>query len=202
MKLQEIINKNITLLFSEPLNHLLISPTELINLFKIGDEKLDRHTLIEAPGLKVLVFPNRQKEIAFESNRLLISDKTKEDVSQSEIFDYLEKIVEKNRMVDKNKISAYGFNFDVIALSEKGKLEDFINPEIIGVFSKIKSAGIKFFFEKESSLQDFQITPTPLENQFLIRANFHYAGVLEEKEKIKEKFLKDFNELFKLIENL
>lgn len=52
MKPQEIINKNITILFSEPLNHLLISPTELINSFKIGDEKLDRHTFIEAPVLK------------------------------------------------------------------------------------------------------------------------------------------------------
>jgi len=202
MKPQEIINKNITILFSEPLNHLLISPTELINLFKIGDEKLDRHTFIEAPGLKVLVFPNRQKEIIFESNRLLINDKTKEEVSKSEIFDYLEKIIEKNRMVDKNKISAYGFNFDVIASSEKGKLKDFINPEITGVFSKVKSIGIKLFFEKESLLQNFQITPTLLENQFLIQVNFHYPGVLEEKEKIREKFLDDFNKLIKLVENL
>ena len=81
-------------------------------------------------------------------------------------------------------------------------MKDFINPEITGVFSKVKSIGIKLFFEKESLLQNFQITPTLLENQFLIQVNFHYPGVLEEKEKIREKFLDDFNKLIKLVENL
>lgn len=201
MKFQEILNKNITILFSEPLNYLLISPTDLINLFKTGDEKLDRHTFIEAPGLKVLVFPNRQKEIVFEANRLLINDKTREDPTKSEIFDYLEKIIEKNKMIDKNKISAYGFNFDVIVSSEK-RLKDFINPEIMGVFNNIKSVGIQLSFGKESLIQNFQIIPTPVENQFIICVNFNYSGILEEKEKIKEKFVKNFEKLIELIEKL
>lgn len=202
MKVNEIVNKNITILFSEAINHLLISPTDLIRLFKTGNEKLDLHTFIEAPGFKVLVFPNREKEIIFEANRILINDKTKEEPAKSEIFDYLENIIEKNKTIDKDKILAYGFNFDVIALSEKRKSKDFLNPGVINLFDNVKSTSFRLFFEKDSLLQDFQVSPTAIESQFLIHANTHHSGGLEKKEKMRKKFLEDFNKVIKLIEKL
>ena len=202
MEYKEILNTNITLLFSEPLNHLLITFKDLVDLFKIGDEKLDQHSFIEAPGLKVLIFPNRQKELIFEANRILINDKSKKEPQNSEVVDYLEKILQKNKMVDRNKIIAYGFNYDIIGTSEKGKVEDFISSKIKEAVENIKSAGVNLVFEKDTSRQVLQITPHATPNQFLIHLNIHYQRPLEELITIKEKLNNDFINFLELIKKI
>jgi len=202
MEYKEILNTNITLLFSEPLNHLLITLKDLIDLFKIGDEKLDQHSFIEAPGLKVLIFPNRQKELIFEANRILINDKSKKEPQNSEIVDYLEKILRKNKMVDRNKIIAYGFNCDIIGTLEKGKVEDFISSKVKEAVENIKSAGINLVFEKNSSRQTLQITPLPTANHFLIHLNVHYQQSLDELGIIKEKLNNNFIDSLNLIKKI
>lgn len=202
MEPKEIININITLLFSEPLNHLLITFKDLFELFSIGDEKLDQHSFIEAPGLKILIFPNRQKEIVFEMNRVLINDKSKKEPQNSEIVDDLEKILQKNKMIDKEKIIAFGFNYDIIGTTEKEKFEDFISSKIIEAVSNIKSAGINLFFEKNNSRRSLQITPLPEANQFLIHLNVHYQQRFEELNTIKTKLIQDFNDFLNLIKKI
>lgn len=76
MKIESVKNLNITLLFSAPLNHNLVSQQELFGSFKTDDPKDDLNSFIAAPGIRALIFPNRQKEIIFEANRILINEKT------------------------------------------------------------------------------------------------------------------------------
>jgi len=92
MKIEAIKNINITISFSSSLNHLLISQKDLLELFKTGDPQKDLHTFIEAPGLKVLIFPNRQKDIVFEANRVLVNEKTGVRPEESKIIDNFQKI--------------------------------------------------------------------------------------------------------------
>lgn len=76
MKIETIKNVNIAVLFSEPLNHLLISQKGLLDLFKTRDQQKNQHTFVEAPCLKVLIFPNLKKEVVFEWVRVLVNDKS------------------------------------------------------------------------------------------------------------------------------
>lgn len=63
MKIETIKSVNITMLFASPINHLLISREGLLNLFKTDDKEKDKMAFIEAPGLKVLIFPNQKKRV-------------------------------------------------------------------------------------------------------------------------------------------
>jgi hypothetical protein len=202
MEFKEIKQLNITLLFSEPLNHLLITFNDLLDLFKVGDERLDQHSFIEAPGLKVLIFPNRQREIVFEANRVLINDKSKKEPQNSEVVEDLKKILQKNKMVDRNKIIAYGFNYDIVGTSEKEKVEDFISSKIIDATKNIKSAGVNLVFEKDTSRQTLQIRPLPMANQYLINLNVHYQQPLGELTAIKQKLNDDLTNLLNLIKKI
>lgn len=201
MELKEIKQLNITVLFSEPLNHLLIPFKDIFELFKTGDPHLDQHSFIEAPGLKVLIFINRQKEIVFEANRILIIDKSKKEPKEVEIIADLEKIFEKG-LADKEKISAYGFNYDIIGLSTKIKYTDLIGSKINSIIENIKMAGIKVNFDENNSKQILEITPIGPESQFLIHLNVHYQQSLEDIEKVKEKFTRDFVNFINLVEKI
>jgi len=125
MKIEAIKNINITVLFSAPINHLLVSQEELLNLFKSGDQQRDQHNFIEAPGLKVVAFPNLKKDIVFEASRFLINDKN-EVIEKTQIIDDLQKIINSS-MIEKDKIIAYGFNYDTIVYPQK--LATWLVPE-------------------------------------------------------------------------
>jgi hypothetical protein len=200
MKAKDIKQVNITVIFSESLNHLLIPNMDLFELFKTSDEKLDKHTFLEAPGLKVLVLVNRQKEIIFEANRILINDKSKREPSKSEVVDDLEKIIQKG-LVDRSKIVAYGFNYDLIAESEKNDPTKFINPEIQLMIPSIKSVGIKLTFEKNDHQQTLDVTPLR-EKSFLVHINTHYSRKLENAKEVKVQLQKDFSGFINLMKKL
>lgn len=91
MNIESVKNINITLLFSSPLNHLLISQSDLLNKFKSEDADDNQHSFIGAPGLKILLFPKKQKEIVFEPTRILLNDKTGIAVENTEVVDDLQK---------------------------------------------------------------------------------------------------------------
>lgn len=196
MKIESIKNVNITILFSEPLNHILISQRDLLDLFKTGDQENDKHTFIEAPGLKVLVFPNRQREIIFEANRILINEKTGTEPEKSEIIDYLQKILDSS-FIEKNKIAAYGYNYDLVIASndESFKISDFVGNKIVSL-AEIKSAGINISFDKNNIKYVFETKPIRDNDQkFVAHFNVHFSvGQLPSDKELKEDLKAQFEE--------
>jgi len=201
MKIESIKNINITLLFSGPINHSLISQKDLSDLFKIGDIEKDKYTFIEAPGLKVFILPNQQKEIIFEANRILINDKTGRNPKDSEIVNDLQKLLNTN-LLEKDRIIAYGFNYHVIAIPSNGsfKIEDLIGEKITNNIKGIKKGGISAVFEKAGIKYGLDLNILEEgEQKFLAHLNAHFDisellnfGML--KEKISEEY-KNFEEI-------
>lgn len=151
MNIESVKNINITLLFSSPLNHLLISQSDLLNKFKSEDADDNQHSFIGAPGLKILLFPKKQKEIVFEPTRILLNDKTGIAVENTEVVDDLQKILSLEA-VDQNKLNAYGFNYDAVVVpKENFDFKDFISEKIINI-GNLKSVGISISFEQNGVL--------------------------------------------------
>lgn len=201
MKLEEIKKLNITILFSEPINHLLITPKRILNLFKINDQP-PRHSLIEAPGLKVFIFPQLQKDIIFEVNRLLVNDRGGALPNKSDLINYLNRLI-KTEVVNQDKVVAYGFNFDALISPTTGavKFTDFIGTKISKVVKNIKEAGLQIIFHKEKVRFDFQIKPAG-KDKLLAHLNAHYDGALPTKKKINENLLKQFGYFVSLIKKI
>lgn len=202
MRIESIKNVNITLLFSAPLNHLLISQGDLLNLFKTGDQENDKHTFIEAPGLKVLSFPNKQKEIVFEATRILINDKTGRQIKEVKVFDDLRNIL-KIDLVEQDKLVAYGFNYDVIVSADSSfKINNLIGNKIANI-KNIKSAGINLSFEKDNVIYILDIKPIGGEQKFIAHFNAHFnTNKLPSGVKLKNEFNSQFEEMKKIIKKI
>lgn len=202
MELQEIKQINVTVLFSEPINHLLITPKEVVDLFKTGDEDLNQHSLIEAPGLKVFTFPKKQREVIFEANRLLINDKSGSSPKESKIIESLNSIMGA-KMVSLEKIAAWGFNYDTIAVSKNKKIKptDFISNKIAKIIKKVERAGVQLIFHKDKARFNFQTQPVA-EDKLLVHLNVHYRGILPSERKLKESLAREFNFFISLIKKL
>ncbi len=197
MRIESIKNVNITALFSAPFNHLLISQKDLLDLFKTGNQENDEHAFIEAPGLKILIFPKRQKEIVFESNRILINEKTGVEPEKSEVVEYLQKILEGN-FIEKDKIAAYGYNYDIVIEPEGGgfKIDDFIGKKFSSLV-EIKSAGINISFDKNNIKYVFETRPLKDNDQKLVaHFNAHFSvSELPSNKELKESLRAQFEEL-------
>lgn len=175
MKIQGLKNLNITLLFSAPLNHLLISKDDVVALFKTGDAQKDLFNLIEAPGLKVVIFPNQKKDIAFETSRISLNDKSEVEIEKSTIISDFRKVLGHRIFTDQSKIVAYGFNYDLLVELEHG--DDLIGEKIAQIPGiTIKSAGINLSFEKDELAHTLTITPTGQEKVFLAHFNSHFSS--------------------------
>lgn len=201
MQTKETKQFNITLLFSEPLNHLLITPSKILDLFKkTEDKKSPQHTLVEAPGLKVFVFPQLQKEVVFEVNRLLINDKSGLLPDKSELINYLAKIT-KSEMVDKKKIIAYGLNYDILitTVNESIDFVKFVGSKISKVVENIEKAGIQIAFHKQTNSYNLELKPIN-QNKLIAHLNVHYNTPLPSKKNLQENLVKQFNYFIALIE--
>ena len=142
MKMQELKNVNITALFSVPFNHLLISQGDIVKLFTTGDPQKDIFNFVEAPGIKIALFPNQKKEVVFENARLVVNDKSETDLSASTLISDFKKVFNSDS-VDKDKVTAYGFNYDMLIELNGSKLTDLIGTKIFQLPDiKIKNAGI------------------------------------------------------------
>ncbi len=172
MRIESIKNVNITALFSAPLNHLLVSQEGLLKLFKTENQENDKHTFVEAPGLKVMTFPNLKKEIVFEGVRILVNDKSETLPESSNVVDDFQKIMDGN-MVEQDKITAYGFNYDVIVSPENSsfKIGDLVGTKIANLTDiDIKSAGVNILFDKDNTTYVLEIKPIGNEHKFI----FHF----------------------------
>lgn len=203
VKIEAVKNVNITVLFASSINHLLISQGGLLDLFKTGDEAKDKRTFVEAPGLKVVIFPNRKKELVFEGTRILVNDKNEVLPKDSDIIDDFEKII-KSDMVEQNKVAAFGFNYDAVVIPENSsfKSNDLVGSKVAGI-EGIKSAGVNILFEKEGTTYVLEIKPIGSEQKFVAHFNAHFStnklpGTKELKEKINKEFLEFKNTIEKI----
>lgn len=206
MKIEAIKNINITVLFSAPINHLLVSQKELLDMFKSGDQLKDQHNFIEAPGLKVAAFPNLKKDIGFEANRFLINDRS-EDIEKTQIVDDLQKIMQSS-MIEKDKIVAYGFNYDAIVYPQNNdefKIGDLIGSKISEI-EGIKSAGVSILYEKNNITYGLEIKPINAgdgEKKFLAHFNAHFnKNTLPIREDLTKDIISQYTEFKNIIEKI
>ena len=201
MKIQGLKNLNITLLFSAPLNHLLISQADVIKLFTIGDPQKDLFNFVEAPGLKVVIFPNQKKDIAFESLRVSLNDKSEVEIDQSTVVADFRKILNSG-FIDQNKIIAYGFNYDFLV--ELDNNNDLIGAKISNIPNiVIKSIGVNVSFEKDGLTHMLTMTPTGQEKIFIANFNSHFnSNDIPTDDILKTQIQEQFSEFKEIIENL
>lgn len=203
MKIEAVKNVNITVLFASPINHLLISQQGLLELFKTGNQQMNQHTFVEAPGLKVLIFPSRKKELVFEGTRILVNDKSEVLPKNSDVIDDFEKI-KKSDMVEQGKVAAYGFNYDAVIIPENSsfKINDLVSNKVAAIRG-IKSAGVNTLFEKDGTTYVLEIKPIGSEQKFVAHLNAHFStNKLPDTEELKEKINKEFLEFKDTIEKI
>ena len=202
MKIESIKNVNITALFSAPLNHLLISQKDLLDLFKTENQENDKHTFIEAPGLKVLSFPSKQKEIIFEATRILVNDKTGNQIENIEVINDLRNIL-KIGLIDQDKLTAYGFNYDVVVLSDSNfNINNLVGNKIASI-ENIKSAGVNFSFEKNNIIYALDIKPIRDEQKFVAHFNAHFnVSKLPDSQELKKEIKMQFEELKNVLQKI
>lgn len=205
MKIEAIKNINIAVLFSAPINHLLVSQKELLDMFKSGDQQKDQHNFVEAPGLKVVAFPNLKKDIVFEVNRFLIYDKN-EEIEGTRIADDLQKILDGN-IIEKDKIVAYGFNYDAIVYvqDDKFRISDLIGSKIAEI-EGIKSAGVSILYEKNDITYVLEIKPINAgdgDKKFLAHFNAHFnKNELPIRDELIKDIARQYAEFKNIIENI
>lgn len=203
MKIESIKNINITLLFSEPLNHLLISQKDLLNKFKTGDEKNDKHTFVEAPGFKIFSFPNQQKEIIFEPVRVLLNDKTGAIPEETKIIDDFNNILDIDA-VKQGRINSYGFNYDAVAIPESDNfnISELVSNKIANI-ENIKSAGVNLVFEKNNVVYILEIKPISSGQKFIAHFNAHFReDELPNQQILEEKIKKEFEEFKNILQKI
>lgn len=205
MKIESIKNVNITLLFSGPINHSLISQQDLLKLFEIGDVEKAKHTFIEAPGLKVLILPNQQKEIVLEANRIIINDKTGRNPEDNEVINDLQKLL-KTSLLEKDKIAAYGFNYNIIAIPSNGsfKVKDLIGEKVTTTIKGIKKAGISTNFERSEIKYVLDLNILEEGGQkFSAHLNAHFdVSKLPDFKMLEERISKEYKNFEKIIQKL
>lgn len=202
MKIEAIKNVNITVLFSSPLNHLLINQNGVLSLYKTGDEEKDKNTLVDAPGLKLFTFPVRKKDLVFEGTRVLISDKSEASPRESDVIDDFKKIIDSG-MIEKDKIVAYGFNYDVVVIPESDFRMDNLIGGKISKIPNIKSAGVSISFEKGDVKYLLEIKPISGGGKFIAHFNAHVnVGELPEINKLREKIVEEFDEFRSTIQKI
>jgi hypothetical protein len=205
MKIEAIKNINITVLFSAPINHLLVSQEELLNMFKSGDQLKDHHSFIEAPGLKFMAFPNLKKDIVFEVNRFLINNKN-EVIGGTEIVDDLQKIINSS-MVEKGKVAAYGLNYETIVYPQSSdfKISELIGSKISAI-KGIRSAGVNVWYEKNDITYGLEIKPINsggAEKKFVANFNVHFnKSELPAKDELIQDITRQYDEFKKIIEKI
>ena len=173
MKIQSLQNNNITVLFSAPLNHLLISQDKLSKIFDTSDPQQNIRNFVEAPGLKLMIFPTQKKDIAFEPARLVVSDKSGVDIEKSALINDFRKVFNSDA-IDPTKVAAYGFNYDVLVEMDRGSLGDIVGQKLSNL-PNVKNGGAMVSFEKEGINYVLEIKPAK-DKIFLAHLNAHISS--------------------------
>lgn len=205
MKIKEFKNTNITLLFSEKINHDSVSKNDILDLFKTGDKDKDINNFIQAPNFKLFIFPNQKKDIAIEDVRLVVSNKEEKDLKENGIVDDFYKIFETTGYFNKDNVTAYGFNYDFIVEADSLKKVDLIGSEIKEIYNDFdfKKAGVNFSFSDKTVDYSVDIRSTNKENEYFVHFNIHHkSSEIPAKEDLKKELISDFKEAFEKISKL
>jgi len=194
MKIESIKNVNITGLFSVPLDHLLISPDKIVSLFNTGTNPVDiKKSVIEAPGLKVIVFPELKKEFIFENVRVLVSDRGEVTPENTTVIDDFKKLIDNN-IFDSKKLTAFGFNFDAIVIPDSTfSVSDLIGTKL-SKFPNIQNAGVNIVFDKDGLKYNFALAPLGVENKYLAHFNVHIQQDFPDVTEVKRQLLAQYAE--------
>ena len=176
IKSQEIKQLNITAVFSE-IDHTSITAEKMRKVFELTEEEKKNSPFLEpSPVVKILAIPNRKKDIIIESNRLRVNDRSGKKPKESDLIQDFRKVFEN--LVGKEKIVAYGFNYDILVLTEQPiDYKIFIGNKMLSIIDggMLSEAGMRMIYRKDNKRFDPQISPIVGNvNQFLLHLNIHY----------------------------
>lgn len=198
---------NITFVFSEPLNHAFITPERVVKVFAQTNGAQEKHNLIQAPNLLVLLLRESKKEIIFEQNRVLINDNSGVSPEESNIIDLADK-VHAGSFARKDATSAEGYNFDLIITKPDATIEPaiFLPTDFSSTFSQkdetIVASGMKMRIQAKGLRKELQVELLN-ENSVLFHANYHYTGkIAENTSKRHKRFQKDYHDANKLAQKI
>jgi len=204
IKSQEIKQLNITAVFSE-IDHTSITAEKMRNVFELTEEEKKKSPFFEIPGIKTLIIPEKQKDVSFESNRLRVNDKSGKEPKESDLVQNFYKVF--INLVDKTKLIAYGFNYDILVTTEEPvEYRIFIGEKMLSILNggDLSEAGMRMVYRRENKRFDLQISPIMGQpKQFLIHLNVHYdKDKIEDFTLIQNQFVEGYSEIQKIITQL
>lgn len=198
---QKITKLNITAVFRK-INHSRLSAEMMRNIFQLN--KKDNSPFFEpSPDVKILLLPTEKKDALVEHNRLLINDYSGEKPTESSLIKYFKTAFDN--LTDKSKITAYGFNYDLLIKSKnKINFKKFLGNTLLKslLTTSILESGVRVLFDKAQLRYDLQIVPAGSPNNILIHINAHYSSKKINFQDLKKQFNKHYLELIKIIESI
>jgi hypothetical protein len=205
IKSRENIQLNITAVFSE-IDHAHITAEKMREVFGLTEEEKRKSPFFEIPGVKSLIFPpERQKDIIFEANRIRLNDKSRKEPKDSDLVQDFYKAFEN--LVDKTKLIAYGFNYDILVTTEEPvEYKIFIGKKMLSILNSgvLSEGGMRMVYRKDNKRFDLQISPIVGQSkQFIVHLNVHYdATKIEDFTLIQNQFVQEYSEIQKIINQL
>jgi len=201
---QEIKQLNITAVFKE-IDHTSITAQKMREVLGLNEGENKNSPFFEIPGVKSLVVPSRQKDIAFESNRLRVNDKSGKEPKDSNLVQDFNKVFEN--LVDRTKLVAYGFNYDILVTTEESvDYKTFVGEKMLSILNGgiLSEAGMRMVYKKDDKRFDLQISPIGgRPKQFVVHLNIHYdTDKIEDFTLIQNQFVQGYSEVQKIISQL
>jgi len=204
IKSQEIKQLNITALFTE-IDHASITAQKMREVLNLNDAEKTNSPFFEIPGVKSLLVPSRQKDIVLEGNRLRVNEKSGKEPKNSNLVQDFQKALEN--LVDRTKLVAYGFNYDILITTEEPMdYKTFIGEKMLSILNSgvLSEAGMRMVYKKDNKRFDLQISPIGgLPKQFVAHLNIHYdINKIEDFALIHNQFIQGYSEIQKIISQL
>lgn len=204
IKSQEIKQLNITAVFTE-IDHTLITTQKMREVFNLNDTESKNSPFFEIPGIKNLIVPSRQKDIVFEGNKLMVNEKSGKEPKDSKLVQDFQKALEN--LVDRTKLVAYGFNYDILITTEElVDYKTFVGEKMLSILNGgiLSEAGMRMVYKKDEKRFDLQISPIGgLPKQFVVHLNIHYdINKIEDFTLIQSQFIQGYSEIQKIISQL
>jgi len=204
IKSQEIKNFNITAVFTE-IDYTNITAEKMREIFELSEKERDISPFLElSPAVKILEIPSRQKRFTIEEKRLIITDNSGVEPNKSRLEKYFQ--IAFNNLVDKNKLKAYGFNYNILVKSEKKiNFEKLLGRDILKSLelgSYILESGVRVLFKKGKKRYLLRTSPTgdPYKMQFYL--NTHYSLKKISFKGLKKQINENYLELIRIIERI
>ncbi|MFA5188908.1 MAG: hypothetical protein WC460_06100 [Patescibacteria group bacterium] len=109
----DIKNFNITGLYDNELEG--ITQEKVIELLSITGDEAKNLFFLGIGSNRVFVIPDRNLEIKFESNRLIVNNKTEGNDNPEFI---IETFIKLQGLIEESELKAYGFNLDINATAD------------------------------------------------------------------------------------